>query len=125
MIPKAASGHLQGNRFGNRLNLNVAAALVLSHETRRCLLVDISLNGACVRIGMPLALGRTALLNFHELRLYCTVAWSIDDECGLRFDSKLPLEDMKGFLWITQNPEAYDRICRESGALDWSLGVGD
>ncbi len=69
--------------------------------------------------------GATAKLRFHELTVYGAIAWEKNGQCGLRFDSPLPREDMEGFLWITMHPEVYERICRESGALDWSLGIGD
>jgi len=73
----------------------------------------------------PLAKGLTAILCFHELRIYSSVTWSKQDECGLRFESEIALEDMKGFLWITQNREHYDRICLQSRAADWSSGAGN
>jgi hypothetical protein len=116
---------LQGNRYGNRLRLGAQGMLILTHETRPCLIDDVSARGARVRVLQPLAKGLTMILAFHELRIYCTVAWSRKDECGLRFESEMPKEDMQGFLWIVQNREQYDRICLESRAADWFAGVGE
>ncbi len=86
MLRSAASLRPQGNRHGNRLRLGVPAGLVLTHKTRRCLIDNISASGARIRIEEPLARGRTAMLCFHELRLYGTVMWSRSGECGVRFE---------------------------------------
>ena len=123
--PKASLTPQQGNRARNRLRLGASASLVLTHETRPCLIEDVSSSGARVRMNHPPARGHTAMLSFHELRLYCTVAWVLDDRCGLRFEKELPLEDMQGLLWITQNRGQYERICNQSRALDWSSGRRD
>ena len=34
------------------------------------------------------------------------------------------VEDMEGFLWISQNPEEYAKVCAESGGQDWARGRG-
>lgn len=117
-------GNKPGGRLGNRLRLGVPASLVLTHETRDCLIDDISLTGARLRVARPLAKGQAVVLSFHELRLFATAMWSRDGECGLRFDQPLALEDMQGMLWIKQNRPLYDRMCRDSHAQDWSEGIG-
>ena len=109
-------------RHFNRLRLGVPARLHLTHEACDCLLDDISSSGARLRIERPIGTGTTALLRFHELKVYATVMWCRNGECGLRFDQALPLEDMQGMLWITENRELYARIC--SQAQDWSDGIG-
>lgn len=114
----------QGQRHGNRLRLGVPAGFVMTHETRRCLLDDISPSGARIRMDKPIEPGRTGIICFHQLRLFCTVVWRRNGECGLRFDKKLPQEDMEGFLWIVQHPKAYKRLCEESGGHDWAQGLG-
>lgn len=114
-----------GSRSRNRLRLGVAATLVLPSGTERCLLDDISAIGARVRLARSLPKGLTALLTFHELRIYAGVVWWRGGECGLRFDRPLDLEDMQGMLWITENRALYERICKESRAQDWSAGIGE
>lgn len=114
-----------GNRFANRLRLGVPAGLLLTHRTHRCLIDDISSTGARVRVSEAIDSGRTAILQFHLLKVYGTVMWWREGECGIRFDRRLEQEDMEGFLWIVRNPDAYERICRESGGHDWSIGLGD
>jgi len=111
-----------GQRHVNRLRLGVPAQLQLTHELRACLIDDISLSGARLRISQPLALRQTALFIFHELRRFATVVWCKDDACGLRFDEPLEIEDMQGMLWITEHRELYERICTESHALAWAEG---
>ncbi|MDE2435331.1 MAG: PilZ domain-containing protein [Sphingomonadales bacterium] len=114
-----------GSRSINRLRLGVPARLALTIGTERCLLDDISAIGARLRLSRALPKGQTAVLNFHELRIFGSVVWWRNGECGLRFDRPLDLEDMQGMLWITENRDLYDRICRESRAEDWSAGIGE
>ena len=51
--------------------------------------------------------------------------WARQGECGLRFETEIPKEDMQGFLWIIQNRSHYERICLESRAADWFAGLGE
>ena len=117
-LPRAAPGQ----RSLNRLQLGAPAQLQLTHETRPCLLDDISRSGARLRIAQALAPRQTAVLLFHELKLYSAVMWCKGTECGLRFEQPLDLEDMQGMLWITENRELYARICNEAHALAWAEG---
>jgi hypothetical protein len=118
-------GKKHGSRLFNRLHLAVPATLALTHETRPCLIDDISCTGARLRIDRPLAERQSAELLFHELRLFATIRWVRGGECGLQFDSPLDPEDMQGMLWITQNREVYERICQTGHAMDWAEGLGD
>ena len=120
-LPRATSGQ----RSLNRLRLGAPAQLQLTHETRSCLLDDISSSGARLRIKRPLAPRQTAILTFHELKIYATVMWCRGAECGIMFDQPLDLEDMQGMLWITENRVLYDRICNEAHALAWAEGTYD
>lgn len=110
--------------MGNRLRLGVPAGLVLTHRSLRCLIDDVSMTGVRIRVDEALDNGRTVMLQFHQLRLYGSVRWYRAGECGIRFDRALPREDVEGFLWIVRNPQAYARICKESGANDWAVGLG-
>lgn len=112
-----------GSRHFNRLQLGVSASLKLTHEVRSCLIDDISLSGARLRIDRPLAERQSAVLVFHELQLFATVMWCRGAECGLRFEQPLELEDMQGMLWIKENRALYDRICSEGHALAWAEGI--
>ena len=114
-----------GNRHFNRLRLGAAASLVLTHETRRCLIDDISATGARLRINRPLAARQSVQLVFHELRIFATVKWVRGAECGLQFAEPLDMEDMQGMLWITENRELYERICQTGHAMDWAEGIGE
>lgn len=116
---KNLGGHKQGQRAGNRLRLGASASLVLTHSTCPCLLDDISLSGARLRLDPVPTPGTPAILVFHELRLYASVVWNSPGECGIRFDKPLDLEDMQGMLWITQNRAAYERLCLKSRTEEW------
>lgn len=115
----------QGQRSGNRLRLGAQASLVLTHSTSPCLLDDISVSGARLRLNHPPHPGTPAMLAFHELRVYASVVWSDTNGCGIRFDKPLDLEDMQGMLWITQNRAAYERLCLQSSTEQWSSRLGD
>ncbi|MEQ1498145.1 MAG: PilZ domain-containing protein [Novosphingobium sp.] len=119
--PRPALGHRQFNR----LRLGAKAALELTHERRECLIDDISTTGARVRISPPPVVGGISLLRFHELKVYARVIWARNGEAGLRFEQRLEIEDMQGMLWITENREMYERICREGHMQDWADGSGD
>ncbi len=120
----AKSSLQQGQRSFNRLRLGLPASLILTHERSACTLENISSTGACIRVESPIAKGSTAVLCFHLLRLYAVVMWSRGELCGLRFESPVEREDMQGFLWIVQNREEYDRICREDLLEAASTGFG-
>jgi len=121
----SAKGSIQkGQRTFNRLRLGLPASLILTHERIPCTLENISSTGACVRVGRPLAKDSTVVLCFHLLRIYAVVIWSRAGLCGLRFECPVEREDMRGFLWIVQNPEEYQRICREELFEDVATGFG-
>ena len=115
----------KGQRTFNRLRLGLPASMMLTHERGPCTLENVSSTGACVRYDKNLPKGSTAILCFHLLRIYSVVMWSRDGLIGLRFESPLELEDMQGFLWIVENREEYDRICREELFEDASTGYGN
>ena len=78
-----------------------------------------------MRISPPPAVGAISLLRFHELKVYARVMWPRNREAGLRFEQRLAIEDMQGMLWITENRELYERICRVGHAQDWADAFGD
>ena len=117
-LPRPGPGH----RGFNRLALGVLAQLQLTHELRQCLIDDISTTGARLRIDRPLAPRQSAVLSFHELKLFTTVMWCKGPESGVRFETPLDLEHMQGMLWITENRELYTRICDQAHALAWAEG---
>jgi PilZ domain len=108
----------QGNRSLNRLRLNAPASLEMANGTISCTIIDISATGARVKLAHPVIKGTGAILVFHALELYTSVMWCRSCECGLRFEFKLPQEDMKGMLWITQNRDEYEKMCRRKGKPD-------
>lgn len=114
-----------GGRLFNRLRLGAAASLDLTHQRRAVLLDDISSTGARLRMAHPPAAGTMAALRFHELKAYAQVIWANGNELGLRFEMPLDLEDMQGMLWITENRDLYERICRQGHARDWADGIGE
>lgn len=115
----------RGSRHFNRLRMGVPAQLVLTHDSRACLIDDISCTGARLRIDRPLAERQALQLVFHELRIFATVRWVRGAECGLQFATPLDPEDMQGMLWITENRALYERICQTGHAMDWADGIGE
>lgn len=100
----------QGSRRFNRLRLGVPATLELTHDKRSCLIDDIPVSGARLRIDRPLATDQALILSFHELKVFATTIWVRGNQCGLRFDQRLDPEDMQGMLWIKENRAPYDRM---------------
>lgn len=119
MTFQAQHSQRHGNRRFNRLRLGVPAILALTHGKIDCLIDDISATGARLRLARPLAAGTATMLVFHQLEAFGAVVWSRDGECALRFDRPLDPEDMQGMLWITENRELYERICRDELIEAW------
>ena len=115
----APLGRRPGNRRFNRLRLGVPAVLSLPQGKVDCLIDDISATGARLRLARPLPAGTAALLVFHQLEAFGALVWFHNGECGQRFDRPLDPEDMQGMLWITENRELYERICRADMIEAW------
>ena len=112
----------QGQRTYNRLRLVMPGELELTGGTQGCFIDNVSSSGARIRVAQPLQRGCPAVLHLAERRAFATVVWVHGNQCGLRFDKNLPLEEMQRLLWITQNREQYDRERQLQAAKEWSVG---
>lgn len=77
-------------RVQSRLTAEKKVTVVLIDGSLGCLgtVLDLSLSGARIRIGLPIETGRKIDLIFddHQHRLNCTVIWATDTEVGISFD---------------------------------------
>jgi hypothetical protein len=123
MLNRGAFGTArQGQRSFNRLSLGVRGELELTRGTLACIVEDISRSGARISLQPPPPRGAPAVLRVAGNVVFSTVTWTRADRCGLRFDQPVPLDEMQRFLWISQNPEQYERDRMSVAARAWSSG---
>ena len=96
--------------------------LELTGGTQGCFVDNVSSSGARIRVPARLQRGCPAVLHLAERRAFVTIVWAHGIQCGLRFDTPVPLEEMQRLLWITQNREQYDLERQLQAAKDWSGG---
>lgn len=84
---------LCGRRTKSRHDLQLVARLVTSDMTADCILVDVSLTGARVRLRNSLGTSCNALLIWESHETVSRVVWAADDgfrrECGLEFKEEI------------------------------------
>jgi len=118
----AFSAARKGHRSLNRLSLGVPGELELTRGTQTCTVQDICSTGAQISMAPPPPRGAPAVLRVVGNAVFATVTWTRADRCGLRFDQPLPLKEMHRFLWISQNPEQYERDRMSVAVRAWSSG---
>jgi len=119
---RAFSTARQGQRSVNRLSLGVRGELELTRGTYPCVVDDISRTGARISLEPPPPRGAPAVLRVAGNSVFATVIWTRPDRCALRFDRPVPPEEMQRFLWISQNPEQYERDRLSVAARAWTSG---
>lgn len=102
-----------------QLELHVSAKLNLSHSTEAGVLETLCASGATLRLSRPQKIGSNGYLGFAEHSLYCSVAWTDGERCGVLFDRVLPARHMERLAWIARNHDAYDRREMTSEARTW------
>lgn len=80
---------VRNSRALARKPLAISARLELPSGGRSVQILDLTDRGARLQIAAPPPVGAPALLKWHTHECYSTVAWAMDDECGLRFDKEL------------------------------------
>lgn len=129
-IPSSAPGAgILGRRSSPRLPLRIPAKLVSVFDTLDCLLVDVSLSGALVRLARPLAVDSCGYLRAGPLDAFAiTVRVSSyrgsDALTGLRFDTRLTREQVVELRNFAREAELIEKRARISAARDWVNGIG-
>lgn len=78
-------------RIARRYVVDCAARLKLSGGDRDGQLTDLSEHGARFETPIPPATGTTGFLRWGSEEHYCTVLWSSEGRCGIRFDRPIGL----------------------------------
>lgn len=115
----------QGHRSGNRLQLDLSGQLELTSGTIACVVENLSRTGARLALASPPPRGSPVILHVAERRMFALLTWTRGDQCALRFDDPVGLEDMQRFLWISQNREQYERDRASTAAREWTAGLGE
>lgn len=73
-------------RVARRCIVNCPARLILSGGDRDGRLTDLSEHGAKLETAAPPPAGTTGFLRWGGEEHYCTVIWTAENRCGLKFD---------------------------------------
>ena len=87
VFPRIAQAHSAiDRRASDRARTDCAARLQTPGGDWRGRLWDLSEDGARVKVDNPPAQGVMCLISWHEHEMFCRVAWSDADMCGVRFE---------------------------------------
>ncbi|EAQ27716.1 hypothetical protein NAP1_08987 [Erythrobacter sp. NAP1] len=116
-----------GRRGAPRLRLAIPAKLVSRYDTRRCILVDLSLTGAKVSLQDPLAKGEDALLQVGTLEPFGEVVRCQKGvhggTVGLSFDPPLREADVLGVRAFAERYEEDEVRALRAEVRRWVTGV--
>lgn len=109
-----------GKRGYSRLRLCMAARLISSSATQRAALLDLSCSGARVSARRLPPVGADVVLAWEHFEAFGTIVRSGKGECGIRFETELPLD----IVIATRNaePPPSDTAMARAAAADWVSG---
>ncbi len=118
-----------GRRSTPRLRLNVPAKLISVCDTQDCLLLDVSLTGAFLRLSRPLAVNDCGYLRVGEIEAFAiSVRASTHNGsgafCAVKFDVPLNGEQMIELRADAFNADVSERRALRMAARDWVAGIG-
>jgi PilZ domain len=79
-----------GRRRHSRLRVALPARLVTLDGTFHGTLIDLSFKGGKIVIDRDLRVGGQAELSWGQFGVFCTIRWSGNGMCGLKFEEPLP-----------------------------------
>ncbi|AWW75461.1 hypothetical protein CD351_13575 [Erythrobacter sp. KY5] len=116
-----------GRRGAPRLRLAIPARLVTRYDTRRCILIDLSLTGAKISLEESLAHGEDALLQIDGLEPFGTVVRSdfkqTGGTVGLSFDPPLNQKDVLAVRAYSERMEEDEVRALWAEARRWAVGI--
>ena len=83
---------LVGRRSAQRLTVDLPASLQVGDFARDVLVQDASATGARLQLSTPPREGTAATLIWQDLVCRCSVVWSADEACGVRFEDQVALD---------------------------------
>lgn len=96
-------------RVARRYVVDCAARLIMSGGDRDGRLTDLSEHGARFEPLAPPVAGTTGFLRWEGQEHYCTVIWTAEGRCGLKFDRPIALalvEKTCSHIEVTLRPVA-------------------
>ncbi|MEM1196976.1 MAG: PilZ domain-containing protein [Pseudomonadota bacterium] len=111
-----------GRRRAARLRLSIPARLITVSETRRCVLLDVSRNGAQIGLRKPLEEGEAGLLQFSRFETFGCAVHQDRGLNGLEFDVELSDADVLEIRGYAENYAADKRADLMNEARAWVMG---
>jgi hypothetical protein len=108
-----------GRREVSRAGLYVPASFRQLEGKFDCLLEDISQTGAKITLPHAAKQRSSGIITCGPLDAFCTVIWSAQNKCGLRFDELVPLETVLELRSYAETYPARDRHNFERAAEEW------
>lgn len=130
LIPENLFGSLLlGRRSAPRVQLGVPAKLVSVFGTQDCMLIDLSRNGALVRLARPLAVDACGYLRagpFEVFTITVRVKKSVEGDAtsGVKFDTPLPREQLVGMRGYANEYKLTEKRLARLAAHSWVRGEG-
>ncbi len=84
-----------GRRIARREDVTTAALVSTPQNNRTAVLTDLSSTGARLKGSHLPSLGQAVTLKIDLLRAFGLVVWSEGAQCGVAFDSALPLFEVE------------------------------
>jgi len=114
--------NLTCRRWDGRAPMDIPARLMLSGSNEACLLEDLSMGGARIAMPGPPRCGAEAFLEFGTYQVYCSVVWVRGEECGIKFDQRLPKQVIIQMREFARNVDLIEAKELRSAAQGWSTG---
>jgi len=111
-------------RWNGRAALALPARLMLPNEEIHCVLEDLSLGGARIRIGKLPKLGASVWLRFSDYEIFGSVAWTRGHLCGLTFEQRIPKDIILHMRVLSDHFVEYEDSEARFAAKDWASGKG-
>ncbi|MEM9501014.1 MAG: PilZ domain-containing protein [Pseudomonadota bacterium] len=111
-----------GRRAAARLRLSIPARLLTVCETQRCVLLDLSRNGARVGLRRPLEVGDAGFLLFADFELFGGVVRSAKGINGLEFDVRLSDDDVLKVRRLADGYAFDERRALRAEVREWVEG---
>ncbi|OCC24766.1 hypothetical protein MB02_04650 [Croceicoccus estronivorus] len=109
-------------RWNGRARLALPAKLMLPNEEMHCMLEDLSLGGARIRIEKLPRLGASVWLRFSDYEIFGSVAWARGHLCGLTFEERIPKDIILHMRALSDHFSEYEDSQARFAAEHWASG---
>lgn len=108
-------------RYG-RAGVSFQAKLDTTHGRSRCLVLDLSLQGAQIECDKTLEVDDTVWLRLRKLQVFGTVQWTHGKLAGICFDERLPKAIIMDILGEEVDPVELEAAETRLAAQNWVVG---